>query len=98
SAVAEPSSSLGSVDASVSPPEQSALADTHTREHDSLLTWANHVDLANPMTPERLATVLRTANVRAGREDFAGDVACCATVSASATPRNVRNHSDGPHN
>lgn len=62
--------------------------DTSPVVHDSPLSFANHVELAAAMTDGRLDAVLREASLRAGRDDYGEDVACCATVSrASAAGR-----------
>lgn len=63
--------------------------------HDARLTFANHVDHTTPMTEPRLDTVLSAASLRAGRDDYAEDVACCATVSRSGAARAFGRSGDG---
>ena len=54
--------------------------DSQPRVHEARLTYASHVALTNPMDITRLTSVLNQASLRAGREDYAADVACCITV------------------
>lgn len=51
--------------------------DTNTRTHETALDYANHVNVTNPMTDSRLDLLLEEANLRAGRDDYDQDVACC---------------------
>lgn len=79
---------------SLSGPSTDVL-DTQSRVHNAPLTYASHVNVPNPMTNARLDTILRDANLRAGREDFFGDVACCATVSRSGGAQGFGAPADG---
>jgi hypothetical protein len=54
--------------------------DQNPRAHAATLTYTNHVDVMAPMTDERLDDALREATVRAGRDDYEEDVACCIAV------------------
>ncbi len=63
--------------------------------HGAPLTFANHVDLTTPMTESRLDTVLSSASLRAGRDDYAEDLACCATASRSGAARAFGQGGDG---
>ncbi len=69
--------------------------DTHARVHDSPLTYANHVDHGSPMTDTRLDAILKEASLRAGRDDYTEDVACCITASRSGTARTFGASGDG---
>jgi hypothetical protein len=53
--------------------------------HDSGLDYVNHVNHTNPMTDARLDEILLDASVRAGREDFGGDTACCVHFHRKGT-------------
>jgi hypothetical protein len=53
----------------------------HTHLHG--LTFANHVNVASPMTTARLDSVLQEGTLRAATGDFTGDVSCCAVASRS---------------
>jgi hypothetical protein len=54
-----------------------SIADPSDRSHEIPLSFASHVDLANPMTDGRLDTVLARATELAAYGDFDVDVACC---------------------
>jgi len=54
--------------------------DQNLRAHVAPLTYTNHVDVPSPMSDARLDDVLREATVRAGRDDYEEDVACCTAV------------------
>ena len=69
--------------------------DDQARVHDTALTYANHAEVASPMTDTRLDEVLELASLRAGRGDDADDLACCATVSRSGTARSFGVLGDG---
>ncbi len=45
--------------------------------HEIFLSYANHVDHANPMTDARLDDVLEDGSYRAARDDGNDDVGCC---------------------
>ncbi len=84
------------------PTEPSNLAgdlDMHPsgRVHEAPLAYANHVDLAlgDRMTDNRLDTVLREASLRAGRDDYDTDVACCIAVSRAGAGGNFGTPGDG---
>ena len=63
----------GQTDGGEAPPVAASVGsgslDNQSRVHDSGLTFANHVDLAAPMTDARLDDVLAEASLRAGRGD-----------------------------
>ncbi|MFQ5700846.1 MAG: FG-GAP-like repeat-containing protein [Acidobacteriota bacterium] len=65
----------------------SNLLDIQGSVQDAGLTYANHTAVVTPMDDARLDLVLRQSNIKAGREDFLGDVACCITVSRSGTAK-----------
>lgn len=70
--------------------------DTQLRVHAVRLTYSNHVALTNPIDLERLDTVLDLASLRAGREDYPSDVACCITVAIPLSPgENFGSTNDG---
>jgi len=81
----------GSVEASTG----AGILDTGARVHDAGLTYANHVNVTNPMTEARLDEILSLASLRAGAGDFSGDVACCTRVSRSGAARSFGTSSDG---
>ncbi len=62
---------------------------------DSSLTYANHVDHNDPMTDTRLDESLAVADLRAGRSDYDGDVACCMTLSRLGTAQEFGTPGDG---
>lgn len=72
-----------------------AVFDTQERVHDNGIDYANHVDLGNKMTDARLDDILGEANVRAGRSDYDGDVACCITASRIGTAASFGSPGDG---
>jgi hypothetical protein len=61
---------------------------------DSPLSYANH-----PAVPSRMGATrsgaIADANVRAGREDFPGDISCCASISAPSSQQTFGSFSDG---
>ena len=63
--------------------------------HDNGIDYANHVDLSNPMSDNRLDTVLEEASLRAGRSDYDGDVGCCITVSRLGNAQTFGSPGDG---
>jgi hypothetical protein len=69
--------------------------DTEPRVHDAGLTYANHVAVSDPMTDARLDEILGLASLRAGRGDFAEDVACCMLASRSGTAGGFGRDGDG---
>lgn len=75
--------------------EPAGLLDTAAVVHDAGLTCANHPDAGSPMSDGELDARLRAASLRAGRGEFAEDVACCATVSRSGTARTFGQSGDG---
>lgn len=74
---------------------EAAVADTQARVHDTALTYANHPAVTNPMGDARLDLVLQEASLRAGRGDYADDVACCVTMSRSGSAGVVGSLNDG---
>jgi len=69
--------------------------DERTVVHDSGLTYANHPDHDNPMDDVRLDVLMAEDSLRAGREDFDSDVACCVTLSRSGSARSFGSVGDG---
>jgi len=69
--------------------------DTSSVTHDHGLDYANHVNVASPMTDTRLDQLLKEGSLRVGRADSAGDTACCATVSRASTARTFGTAADG---
>lgn len=61
--------------------------DTHTLVRDAGLSYANHVNVLDPMSDAVLDGLMREVSARAGRADFGEDVACCVTVSRSGGAR-----------
>lgn len=81
-----------------SPVEVAAITgalDSDTRVDQHGLTYANHVDLGNPMTDARLDEVLTETGRRAGRADYDTDVACCVTAKRSGTGKTFGSAGDG---
>lgn len=78
---AEPATSAP---AEESTPPVSAALDIQPRVHTTPLTYANHVDVVDPMTDARLDEVLALSSLRIGRQDFTGDTACCVTFQRAA--------------
>jgi hypothetical protein len=68
---------------------------SHSDVEQSLLTYANHPAVTNPMTDTRLDDMLADASLRMGKSDFAGDVACCAGVTRSGTAQTFGSLNDG---
>lgn len=64
---------------------------------DSRLDYANHASLtgASAMTDARLDDVLESGDLVAGRADYTGDVACCATFSRLGTGKSFGVADDG---
>ncbi len=80
------------------PPVQASTAgtlDPASRVHNSALTYANHVDVTNPMTEARLDSILRLASLRVGRGDDPSDIACCITVARSGSAKTFGSAGDG---
>lgn len=69
--------------------------DANSTGHGSALSYANHVDLSNPMTDARLDEVLATASAAAGYPDFAEDVACCVRLTRDGSGGVFGTHEDG---
>ncbi len=69
--------------------------DTFTRAHDTGLDFANHVALSSPMSDGRLDLVLGEASLRAGRDDYVADLACCITLSRAGSARTFGTPNDG---
>ena len=72
-----------------------SVPDTNINATDSAITYANHVDTPIPMIDAQLDEVLREANLRAGRSDQPGDVACCVTMTRSGTAGEFGSPGDG---
>ena len=64
------------------PPFEIAESDPSGVVHQSPIDFANHVDLAfsGTITASRVDQVLGEATTLLGRQDFAQDIACCATM------------------
>ncbi len=80
------------------------LADTATRVHGIPLTFANHVDLDDPLEVERLDLTLLLLNQRVGRDDSQmdvegeedlEDVSCCVQLERQSLPRSFGTPGDG---
>ena len=69
--------------------------DINPTQHSSALTWGLHPDVPDPMTETRLDQVLQDASLRMGREDFPGDVACCASIRRSGSAVTIGWSGDG---
>ena len=78
---------------------QSTLAggslDTSPEVHDSGLSYANHVEVSDPMDNPRLDLILDAASLRAGRGDDTTDVSCCMTISRSGSAASFGSPGDG---
>lgn len=81
----------GSPDVVTAPP----VDDSQTRVHDAPLTFANHPDVASPISDARLDDVLANASLRMGRADYGTDVACCTSASRSGTAQTFGTSGDG---
>jgi hypothetical protein len=82
----------------VSPPSVApavATIDTAPRSRGHFLGFANHPDLADPMTTERLDAVFADATRRAGVADDEDDVACCTQLTRSGSPMSFGSSGDG---
>jgi len=77
------------------PFEEQAFDSSHSNVQQSLLTYANHPAVTNPMTDSRLDTILDDFSLRQGKADFAEDVACCAGVARSGSAETFGSLSDG---
>jgi hypothetical protein len=73
----------------------SRTIDPSTNGSESPLSYANHVDVTDPMTDAELDANLQFASVAAGFEDFDEDVACCIRVSRSGNARTFGSPGDG---
>lgn len=62
-----------------------SILDSSARAQEAAITFGNHVAVTNPMTDEQLDSVLARASLSAGRSDFTGDVACCASMARSGS-------------
>jgi hypothetical protein len=63
-------------------PEGGAVSealDPHARKHQTTITVANHVDLADKVTAQQADQILARATTIAANADFAEDVACCVS-------------------
>jgi hypothetical protein len=85
----------GGEDPSVEASIGSGTLDTQGRVHDAGLTYANHVNVTNPMTDASLDAVLAEATLRAGRGDDPNDVACCMSVSRAGSALEFGTPTDG---
>jgi hypothetical protein len=85
----------GSEDPPVEASTGSGALDNQARVHDAGLTYANHVNVTDPMTDTRLDAVLQEATLRAGRGDDPVDVACCISVSRDGSALEFGTPTDG---
>jgi hypothetical protein len=76
-------------------PESPASLDPSQDVDESRLDYANHVDLTITMTDDRLDSVLEHGDLVAGRADYSGDVACCATFSRLGPGKTFGTPGDG---
>ena len=67
----------------------------HADVRQSLLTYANHPAVTNPMTDARLDAILANVSVYLGRADFGEDVGCCAGLARSGTALTFGSLNDG---
>jgi len=72
-----------------------AVVDPAAASHNHGLTYANHVDMTNPMTNASLDDVLARASSAAARSDFMGDVSCCVSMSRSGSLQSFGVSGDG---
>jgi len=72
-----------------------AATDPAATAHDHGLDYANHVDLADPMTDARLDQILSEGSLRVGQANFTEDVACCVTSSRLGTGATFGSPGDG---
>ncbi len=72
-----------------------SILDHAARAQEAAITWGNHVAVTNPMTAEQLDAVLSRASLMAGRSDFEGDVACCASMARSGSAGSFGTAGDG---
>jgi hypothetical protein len=90
--------SAAGLDAVSSAPIAPAVAytpDPAGRSRGHGLSFANHVDVTNPMSTARLDSLLQEATRRAGTGDFDGDVPCCTVVSRAGSGATFGSPSDG---
>ena len=98
-----PSASLGATQAPeaaaasarTSEPTPLDFDSNHSDVQRSLLTYANHPAVTNPMDNSRLDTILADFSLRQGKADFAEDVACCAGLARSGNAQTVGSLNDG---
>ena len=76
-------------------PESVELFDPDFDVHDAAISYANHPDTPDPMTDAVLDQAFAEANLKAGRADFAGDIACCVTVTRSGPGGTFGSPGDG---
>lgn len=69
--------------------------DPSSRGDESPLSFANHVDLGNPMTDARLDANLEVASSAVGFAEFTEDYACCIRVSRANSARTFGTSGDG---
>ena len=71
------------------------ILDIQTRVHNAGITYANHVQVGNPLTDSRLDHLLERANRYAGAGDFLEDVACCTSMTRTGTAQTFGTSLDG---
>ncbi|MBP7146720.1 MAG: thrombospondin type 3 repeat-containing protein [Acidobacteria bacterium] len=87
-----PAAALGAV----GPPDAVIdVADQQTRVHESGLTYANHVEVTDPVNDTRVDRLLGDATLLMGRADFDIDVACCCTLRRTGSARTFGSQGDG---
>jgi hypothetical protein len=67
----------------------------HAQVRVSELTYANHVNVTNPMSDTRLDTILFETSQTIGRANFAEDVACCAGAERNGSGGSWGTATDG---
>lgn len=70
-------------------------SDGNGATHDHALDYANHVNVTNPMTDQRLDDCLDLATDRIGTADFDVDVACCNTLTRAGGGATFGTSNDG---
>ena len=79
----------------LTPPVDNVTDTVHSVVRISQLDYANHVNVASPMTDSRLDSMLNKVSLEVGRADFAEDIACCAGAQRSGNGRTWGTSTDG---
>jgi hypothetical protein len=85
----------GSLLSAPGPTTARVMDSAHTQVRVSQITYANHVNVTNPMTDSRLDKILFETSQSMGRADFSADVACCAGAVRSGTAGTWGSATDG---